>query len=213
MYLVFALIFYIGAIFVRDFNIKFVDVFTALFAITFAAMRTGNSMQFMPDIAASKNSAANLFEILDGEDEEQIQKKDNSKMITTGGTNGKIDIVKISFKYPSRQTYTFTDFSLSISPGSKVAMVGPSGCGKSTIMQILLRYYEPEKGEIMLDGVNLKDYDIYYLRRLFGVVSQEPVLFNASFRDNIKYNTTLATDDQIRAAAQTANALEFIEGN
>ena len=102
---------------------------------------------------------------------------------------------------------------MSIVPGSKVAFVGPSGCGKSTITQILLRYYEPEKGEIFLDGVNIKDYDIHYLRKLFGVVSQEPVLFNASFRENIRYNVATATDEDIRMAAQTSNALEFIEGN
>jgi len=213
MYIVFALIFYIGALFVRDCNVKFVDVFTALYAIMFAAMRTGNNMQFMPDMAASKNSAANLFEILDGEDEDQVQKRQNSKMLSTGGTNGKIDIVAVSFKYPSRNAYTLTDVSLSIVPGSKVAFVGPSGCGKSTITQILLRYYEPEKGEIFLDGVNIKDYDIHYLRKLFGVVSQEPVLFNASFRENIRYNVATATDEDIRMAAQTSNALEFIEGN
>lgn len=213
MYIVFALIFYIGALFVRDANVKFVDVFTALYAIMFAAMRTGNSMQFMPDMAASKNSAANLFEILDGEDEEQIQMKQESKMITKGGENGKIDIEGISFKYPSRNTYTFVNFSLKIVPGSKVAFVGPSGCGKSTITQILLRYYEPEKGDIFLDGVNIKDYDIRYLRKLFGVVSQEPVLFNASFRENIRYNVENATDEDIRSAAATSNALEFIEGN
>lgn len=212
MYIIFALIFYIGALFVRDYNVKFVDVFTALYAIMFAAMRTGNNMQFMPDMAASKNSAANLFEVLDGEDEEQIQKRENSKMVATGGTNGKIDIVDVSFKYPSRNNYTFTNLSLNIAPGSKVAFVGPSGCGKSTITQILLRYYEPEKGQIFIDGINIKDYDIHYLRQLFGVVSQEPVLFNASFRENIKYNVKNATDEDIRAAASTSNALEFIEG-
>lgn len=72
--------------------------------------------------------------------------------------------------------------------GEKVAFVGTSGCGKSTILSFLLRFYEPESGEILLNGVNIKDYDIHYLRSQFGVVSQEPVLFNTDFRENIRYN-------------------------
>lgn len=77
---------------------------------------------------------------------------------------------------------------------------------------MLMRFYEPDEGIILLDNVNLKDYDIYYLRRLYGVVSQEPVLFNTSFRENIKYNLE-ATDGEIRDAATKANALSFIEGD
>ena len=78
--------------------------------------------------------------------------------------------------------------NLKIKPGQKVAFVGPSGCGKSTIIQLLQRFYIPSSGEITIDGVDIKDYDIHYLRSRYGVVSQEPVLFNASFRKNIKYN-------------------------
>ena len=72
--------------------------------------------------------------------------------------------------------------------GSKVAMVGASGCGKSTIMQMLLRFYAPTKGSISINGISIKDFDIHYLRKSFGVVSQEPALFAGSFKDNIKYN-------------------------
>ena len=75
-------------------------------------------------------------------------------------------------------------------PGQKVAFVGPSGCGKSTILQLLLRFYYPETGKILIDGLDIKDYDLHYLRSKFGVVSQEPTLFNGSFRDNIQYNKT-----------------------
>jgi len=80
-----------------------------------------------------------------------------------------------------------------IKPGHKIAFVGPSGCGKSTIMQLLQRFYLPESGTITIDGVDIKDFDIHYLRSKFGVVSQEPVLFNISFRENIKYNKYDAT--------------------
>lgn len=90
MFVNFAVIFYVGTLFVRDYGVSFGDIFTALFAIMFAAMRTGNNMQFMPDIAASKNSAANLFSIMDGEDEDQLQEKQQSRMIAEGGTTGNI---------------------------------------------------------------------------------------------------------------------------
>jgi ABC-type multidrug transport system fused ATPase/permease subunit len=72
--------------------------------------------------------------------------------------------------------------NIKIRLGQKVAFVGPSGCGKSTIIQLLQRFYLPESGQVTIDGVDIKDYDIHYLRSRYGVVSQEPVLFNTSFR-------------------------------
>jgi ATP-binding cassette subfamily B (MDR/TAP) protein 1 len=106
----------------------------------------------------------------------------------TSGIKGHIKLDRVSFKYESRQQWVFRHMNIEIKPGQKIAFVGPSGCGKSTIVQLLQRFYFPQEGTITLDGVDLKDYDIHYLRSQFGVVSQEPVLFNASFRENIKYN-------------------------
>ena len=83
--------------------------------------------------------------------------------------------------------------NLKIPLGKKVAFVGTSGCGKSTIIQLLQRFYDPLEGEITINGINIKDFDIKYLRQTFGVVSQEPVLFLGSFRENIKYNKADAT--------------------
>lgn len=91
--------------------------------------------------------------------------------------------------------------NLEINEGKKVAFVGASGCGKSTILQLLLRFYFYEKGEIRINGQLIKDYDIHYLRSCFGVVSQEPVLFNETIRYNIKYNMADATESMIKSAA------------
>ena len=129
------------------------------------------------------------------------------------GIEGHIALKNVSFRYESRQQHVFRGLSLEIRPGQKVAFVGPSGCGKSTVVQLLQRFYLPEEGTITLDGRDIRDYDIAYLRSRFGVVSQEPTLFNASFRENIRYNKLDATEEQIRAAAAEANALSFIEGN
>lgn len=90
--------------------------------------------------------------------------------------------------------------------------MGHSGCGKSTIFQLLQRFYEPSKGQILIDGQDIKDYDIHYLRKCFGVVSQEPVLFNGSFKYNIIYNMDKVSEDEMIKAAKQANALSFIEG-
>lgn len=93
-------------------------------------------------------------------------------MLTKGGEKGEFEINNISFKYPTRNYNTFSNLSLKVNSGNKVAFVGPSGCGKSTVIQMLLRFYDPDQGEILLDGVNIKNFDIHYLRSLIGLVSQ-----------------------------------------
>lgn len=118
----------------------------------------------------------------------------------------------IEFKYETRNNYIFENFSIDLNVGKKIAFVGHSGCGKSTIFQLLQRFYEPSKGQILIDGQDIKDYDIHYLRSCFGVVSQEPVLFNGSFKYNIIYNLEKISDDEMTKAAKQANALSFIEG-
>ena len=90
--------------------------------------------------------------------------------------------------------------------------MGTSGCGKSTIIQLLQRFYFPSQGEIKINGVDIKDFDLHYLRSCFGVVSQEPVLFLGSFKENIRYNIEGVSDEEIADAAQQANAISFILG-
>jgi ATP-binding cassette subfamily B (MDR/TAP) protein 1 len=91
-----------------------------------------------------------------------------------------------------------------------VGLVGSSGCGKSTIMQLVLRFYEVDQGMILIDGRNIKDYDIYHLRGSFGVVTQEPVLFTGTIQENIRYQNTLASLEDVKEAARIANASQFI---
>ena len=178
----------------------------------FAGMTAGNNAHFMPDTAACKNSAANLFEIQDSQDEDQMQTAENSKMLRTGA-NGDIELKDVDFKYESRNEFVFKHMNIQVRNGKKVAFVGTSGCGKSTIIQLLQRFYFPARGTITIGGIDIKDFDIHYLRSMFGVVSQEPVLFNGSFSDNIRYNKEDATQTQVEEAAKKANATSFILGN
>lgn len=197
MFTIFGILFFLGAVFVRDNpGVTVEKMFTAIYAIMFAGMTAGNNAHFMPDAAACKNSAANLFQIQDSLDEDQMQVAENSKMLKSGA-DGDIVLHDVDFKYDSRNEYVFKHMELKIKKGHKAAFVGTSGCGKSTIIQLLQRFYFPSSGTIEIGGINIKDFDIHYLRSRFGVVSQEPVLFNGTFAENIKYNKEDATMAQI----------------
>ena len=125
--------------------------------------------------------------------------------------NGAISIKNVSFSYPTRPADAIlTDFSTEIEAGTVVAFVGPSGSGKSTVVSMLERFYDPQSGSISLDGVNIKDMNVHYLRSLIGYVGQEPTLFATSIRNNISYGNPDATQEQIEAAAKMANAHDFI---
>jgi len=118
---------------------------------------------------------------------------------------------KTTFSYPSRPNIRVLHrLSLECPPGKSLALVGQSGSGKSTIVNLLLRFYEPTKGSIYIDGVDIKDIDISYLRSQIGLVSQEPVLFAGTIRENILYGRPDATEDEVIEAAKKANAHKFI---
>ena len=102
--------------------------------------------------------------------------------------------------------------NLRIQPNQTVALVGESGCGKSTLVSLLLRFYDPDYGQITLDGVDIKLLNLNSLREIMGLVMQEPTLFNYNITENILYGKMDATNTEIREAASIANALEFIEG-
>ena len=126
-------------------------------------------------------------------------------------TAGRITFEEVSFRYPSRPKVAALDHvSLDIQPGETVAFVGPSGAGKTTIIQLILRFYDPASGRILLDGVDLADMARDDFRRHIALVPQDPVIFAASARENIRFGRPDATDAEVEAAAKAAAAHDFI---
>ena len=144
--------------------------------------------------------------------EVEIKDKENPEHISS--FEHQIEFRHVSFAYTDHQNdelvYVLTDINLVIPKGKTIALVGQSGSGKSTMLDLIPRYYDVQEGEVLIDGINVKDLCVHDLRQLIGNVNQEAILFNASFKDNIRFGKTDATDEEIANAAKIANAYEFI---
>ncbi|KAJ0093665.1 hypothetical protein Patl1_25921 [Pistacia atlantica] len=124
---------------------------------------------------------------------------------------GEIEFQNVKFNYPLRPEVTvLNNFSLQIEPGLKVALVGPSGAGKSSVIALLLRFYDPREGRILIHGKDIKEYNLRRLRSQIGLVQQEPLLFSSSIRSNIYYGNDKASESEIVEASKKANIHEFI---
>jgi ATP-binding cassette subfamily B protein len=124
---------------------------------------------------------------------------------------GEIVFDQVTFRYPARpETSALDAVSLTLHPGETVALVGPSGAGKTTILQLLMRFYDPQAGAVRMDGVDLRDLARHDFRRAIALVPQDPVIFAASARDNIRFGRPEASDAEVEAAARAAAAHDFI---
>jgi ATP-binding cassette subfamily B (MDR/TAP) protein 1 len=209
LFFVIGFLYYVGALFMRDNGLSFGDFNKALLTLVFAGMAMGQASQFAGDSVQAGLSCVHIYSFLD--QKKMIKEARVPEKIEK--FSGRIEFKNASFKYPSRRDWIFRKMNCVINAGEDVAFCGPSGSGKSTIIQLLLRFYDLNSGEIMLDGINIKSLTLKDLRGLFGLVGQEPFLFNLSIRDNIKYVTYKATNEDIRQAAITSNAIDFIEGD
>jgi ATP-binding cassette subfamily B protein len=125
---------------------------------------------------------------------------------------GDIRFEDVLFAYPGRpQSPALDRLSFHVAPGERVALVGPSGAGKSTVLGLLLRFYDPQSGRILLDGIELAHCDPRDARRQFALVPQDPVIFASTVAENVRYGRPEATDDEVHEACRAAHALEFIE--
>ncbi|HEY0288828.1 MAG TPA: ABC transporter transmembrane domain-containing protein [Pseudomonas sp.] len=185
-----------------------------LAAFVFYSLIVGSAFGTLSEVIGEMQRAAGaaerITELLQARSEITAPKTDVLRLPER--ISGRLALEDVTFAYPSRPERNAIDgLSLAIEPGETVALVGPSGAGKSTIFDLLLRFYDPQRGRVLIEGVPADRLDPLDLRRCFAWVSQTPALFFGSVEDNIRYGNADATFEQVEAAARIAHAHEFIE--
>ena len=160
------------------------------------------------DLLRASGAAERLAELLNEEPEIRAPAKPITLPVPARGT---LAFEHVEFRYPTRRDVAaLHDFSLAVAPGETVAIVGPSGAGKTTLFQLIQRFYDPDAGRVLIDGVDLREADPAEVRARIAMVPQETVIFGASARDNLRYGRWDAHDDELWVAAEAANAAEFL---
>ncbi|KAK4441433.1 ABC transporter B family member 11 [Sesamum alatum] len=184
-------------------------VLNILMAVLQGSFSLGQISPCLSAFAAGQVAAFKLFQTI-------YRKPDIDPYNTDGRVlndiNGDIELRDVHFSYPSRpDERIFHGFSLRVPSGTTLALVGESGSGKSTVVNLVERFYDPQAGEVLIDGINIKEFQLRWIRGKIGLVSQEPVLFASTIKDNIAYGKDGASLEEIRAAAEYANAAKFID--
>ena len=151
-------------------------------------------------------SLTRIFEIID----EEPESRDKDNAIELENCKGNIEIRNVDFSYDKKKPL-IENFNFNAKAGETIAIVGPTGCGKTTLVNLLMRFYDIDKGEILIDGINVQDITRDSLRKTFGMVLQDPWLFKGTVKENIAYGKPGATDEEIIAAAKSAHAHSFIK--
>ncbi len=176
---------------------------------TFIGASFGGIAELYAQIQKAVGATERVFELLD-EVPEKINATQNH---STEKIKGHVSFKNVGFSYPSRpEIEVLKDVNFTAQFGQKIALVGPSGAGKSTISSLLLRFYDIDKGEILIDDKNIYDYDLENLRGNMSIVPQDVILFGGSIRENIAYGKPDATEEEIVNAAKQANAFDFVNG-
>lgn len=168
-------------------------------------------IEFATNIAqAGLAGASRIFIMMNQSYEEETEVQRNNKLPFPEIIEGKIEFKNVTFKYNDTGPPVIEDISFTIFPGENVAIVGATGSGKSTLTKLLLRFYEPKKGTILLDGVDIRKYKLVDLRRKIGLIEQDVFLFSTSIKNNISFGKFKTTQDEVENAAKQAQAHEFI---
>ncbi|GFH13375.1 uncharacterized protein HaLaN_09249 [Haematococcus lacustris] len=213
IFAVYGLIIYFGGVEVSSGRVEFEGMLKSFLAILLAAMGIAQAQIGFPDIGKAKDAVKSIFPIIDRKSQIDSSSQEGVTSPPRGGLHleGQIQLQDVTFRYPARPTVTvFKGFTLDIPAGQTVALVGESGSGKSTIVGLVLRYYDVVMGQLLVDGLDVRSYNLRWLRSHIGLVSQEPLLFSCSVGDNIRYGLPGASQEEVEAAARAANAHDFI---
>uniref|UniRef100_A0A7N8YHS9 Bile salt export pump n=1 Tax=Mastacembelus armatus TaxID=205130 RepID=A0A7N8YHS9_9TELE len=199
-----------GGYLVRQEGLHFSLVFRVISAIVTSGTALGRASSYTPDYAKAKISAARFFQLLDRVPQISVYSDKGDKW---DNFQGNIEFINCKFTYPTRpDIQVLNGLSVSVKPGQTLAFVGSSGCGKSTSVQLLERFYDPDNGRVLIDGHDSTRVSVPFLRSRIGIVSQEPVLFDCSIADNIKYgdNSREISMNEVIAAAKKAQLHDFV---
>jgi ABC-type multidrug transport system fused ATPase/permease subunit len=176
---------------------------------TFIGASFGGIAELYAQIQKAVGATERVFELLD----EMPEKINSNQNQSTEKIKGNVTFKNVAFHYPSRpEVQVLKDVSFTANFGQKIALVGPSGAGKSTISSLLLRFYDIESGQILIDDKNIYHYDLENLRGNMSIVPQDVILFGGSIRENIAYGKPNASEEEIMIAAKQANAFDFVNG-
>ncbi|XP_015127433.1 ATP-binding cassette sub-family B member 10, mitochondrial [Diachasma alloeum] len=207
-YVIILSVLYYGGVMLADSAITVGNLSAFLLYAGYTGISINGISNFYTELNRALGASSRLFEFIDRQPRIPI----SGGVILDHPLSGEISFSHIDFTYPTREgCWILKDFSLHLKSSSINAIVGPSGSGKSTIALLLLRLYDPNSGRVMLDGHDLRELDPVWVKRQIGFVSQEPVLFSGSIRENISYGREEASEEEILEAARLANVLEFTQ--
>jgi ABC-type multidrug transport system fused ATPase/permease subunit len=203
----YALAFGYGSVLILDCEIMAGQIITVFLSVLIGTFSLGQALPELETFASAMGSASFVFKIID----RKPAIVSNPQGEQPDKLNGNVEFKNVTFSYPARDNIqVLNGLSFSVTKGQTLALVGPSGCGKSTTVQLLQRFYDIKKGEVLIDGVDIRSYNLDWLRSKIGIVSQEPSLFATSIAENIRFGFPTANQKDIEAAAKAANAHDFI---
>jgi ATP-binding cassette subfamily B protein len=202
-----AVILWLGSLMVIDGEMTPGQLAAYILYTLFVAVALGVMSGLWTDFMKAVGAGERVFELIDRLP--KFETVEHPK--TSAPTRGLVEFDQVTFRYPTRpEVKALKDVSFAVRPGEKVALVGPSGSGKSTVANLVARFYDPQQGQVCIDGDDIRQWDPDVLRNAIGMVAQEPVLFSGTIRENVLYGRLSATDDEVIEALQAANAWEFV---
>ncbi len=206
-YATIAIILWYGGTLVLDGEMTAGELTAFILYTLMVAVALGALSGLWSDFMKASGSAERVFALLDRTPTVTSHADANDSFVLQGD----VRFDRVTFAYPTRsEVDALRDVTFRLSPGEKIALVGPSGSGKSTIAALLLRFYDPREGSIRFDGADVRSLNVDRLREQIGVVSQEPILFSGTIRENVLYGRPTASDSEVIEALESANAWEFV---